>query len=208
MCASALALHDRCQTPLTPLTRIVGRRAATIAIPGVAVGLFAVLAFGTIHAWLIVPIWSRLAGGLPFAVLAGVSLAWAFDRAAHVRRWHTPVHGLLFGVYMFGTLLPATALDAAMRLNGLRLGDTTTSTIIAVALYVTAGFLAGWVVSRQRSTAIVFAAATLTLMAVSGGPLPIGRSPRGAWLSLGVACIAALAGAGIATVRSIVGQRL
>jgi hypothetical protein len=179
-----------------------------VVIPGVVVGLFAVLAFGTIHAWLIVPIWSRLAGGIPFALLTGLALAWAFDRVARVRGWHTPVHGLTFGVYMVGTLVPATAVDAVMRLNGIRLGDTTPGMAAGVALFALSGLLVGWVVSRDRATALVCAVAALALMAVAGGPLPIGRSPRATGLSLGVGVIAALAGAAIAAVRSVVRYRL
>jgi hypothetical protein len=182
--------------------------ATFVLIPGLAVGAFAVLAFGTVHAWLIVPIWPRLAGGLPVALLAGLALAWAFDRVANVRGWQSPARGLLFGVYMFGTLMPATAADAALRLNGMRLGDTTPGMVGGVALFALAGFVTGRVLSRERSTALVCAAAALALMVVAGGPLPIVRSPRAAALSLGVGGIVALAGAVIAAIRSIVRHRL
>jgi len=202
MCASALAL-PRLATPRAALQRV-----APILIPGIVVSVFAVLAFGTVHAWLIVPIWSRLAGGLPVALLAGLALAWAFDRVAHARGWRSPVHGLIFGVYMFGTLMPATAIDAALRLNGLRLGDTTPGLVAGAALFAMAGFVLGWVSSRERSTALVCAAAALALMVVAGGPLPILRSPRAAGLSLGVGTIVALAGAAIAAIRSVVQHRL
>jgi hypothetical protein len=57
------------------------------------------------------------------AVAVPLALAWAFDRVASVRGWQSPVHSLIFGVYMFGTLLAATAVDAALRVNGMRLGD-------------------------------------------------------------------------------------
>jgi hypothetical protein len=40
----------------------------TVILPGVLVGLLAVLSFGTVHAWLIVPIWSRLARGLGLSI--------------------------------------------------------------------------------------------------------------------------------------------
>jgi hypothetical protein len=202
MCASALALPSLA-TPRASLQRL-----APILIPGIAVNGFAVLAFGAVHAWLITPIWSRLAGGLPAALLAGLALAWAFDRVAHVQGWHSPIHGFVFGVYTFATLLPATAVDAALRLNGMRLGDTTPGMIGGVALFALAGFAMGWVLSRDRSTALVCAAAALALMVVAGGPLPIVRSPRAAGLSLGVGNILALAGAAIATIRSVVQRRL
>jgi hypothetical protein len=202
MCASALPL------PRLANTRVSFKRLAPILLPGIVTGTAALLSFGAVHAWLIVPIWSRLAGGIPFALLAGLALAWAFDRVARVRGWHTPVHGLTFGVYMFGTLVPATAVDAVMRLNGMRLGDTTPGMTAGVALFALSGLLVGWVFSRDRATALVCAVAALALTAVAGGPLPIGRSPRAAGLSLGVGVIAALAGTVIAAVRSVVRHRL
>ena len=202
MCASALAV-PRLDDPARTLQRL-----APILIPGIAVSIFAVLAFGTVHAWLIVPIWSRLAGGLPMALVAGLALGWAFDRAARVRGWQSPAHGLLFGVYMFGTLIPATTVDAALRLNGMRLGDTILGMAGGGALFALAGFVSGWVFSRDRTTALVCAAAALTLMVVAGGPLPMFRSPRAAGLSLGVGSIVVLAGGAIATIRSAVQRRL
>jgi len=117
MCAAALAV-PRLENPGGTLGHL-----APILIPAIAVTIFAALAFGTVHAGLIVPIWLRVAGGLPAALLAALALAWAFDRAANVRGWQSPIHGLIFGVYMFGTSLPATAVDAALRLNGMRLGE-------------------------------------------------------------------------------------
>jgi len=63
------------------------------------------------------------AGGLPAALLAGLALAWAFDRVASVRGWQSPVQGLIFGVYMFGPSLPDIAGDAALPLNGMRLDE-------------------------------------------------------------------------------------
>jgi hypothetical protein len=202
MCASVLAL------PRFARSRVSVQGLAPILIPGIVVGIGALLAFGLVHAWLIVPIWSRLAGGIPVALFTGVALACAFGRVAHVRGWHSPVHGLTFGVYMFGTLVPATAVDAWLRTNGMRLGDTTPGMAAGIALFALSGFLVGWVFSRDRTTALVCAVAALALMAVAGGPLPIGRSPRAAGLSLGVGVITALASAAIAAVRSVVRHRL
>jgi hypothetical protein len=176
--------------------------AAPVVVPGVGVGILAVLAFGTVHALLIVPIWTRLAGGVPFAVLSGLLLAWAFDRAAHPRGWSAVNHGLLFGVVMYATLLPATVVDAVMRMNGMRLGDSTVGMVAMIGLYVLGGSAAGWLLSRRRSTAIVFAMATLALMAVSGGPLPIVRSARAMWLSVGIGAICLASGAIIPPLRS------
>jgi hypothetical protein len=175
----------------------------TVILPGVVVGLLAVLTFGAIHAWLIVPIWSRLAGGIPFAVAAALALAWAFDATARRRGWTTPVHGLVFGVYMSSTLVPATIVDALLRQHGLRLGDTTAGMAAAVALSAAPGWAAGWASTHRLPIALAFALAAVALLAVAGGPLPVARSSRGLALSIGVVCIAAAAGASIAAIRSI-----
>lgn len=184
------------------------QRLAPVLIPGIAVGLLAVLAFGTVHAWVIVPIWSQLADGIPAGMLTATAMAWAFDGVARARGRETFVHGLGFGVYTFATLLPATAIDAAMRINDMRLGDTTLGTVGGAALFAVSGLVVGWISSRQRSTAVVLAIAALALMVVAGGPLPVVRSARGAWLTIGVACITMAAGGGIALVRSFVRHRL
>jgi len=77
-----------------------------------------------------------------------------------------------------------------------------------VALFGVSGYVVGWLLSRQRSVAVVFAVAALALMAVAGGPLPVARSARGLWISVGVGCIASAAGAAIAGMRSLVRRRL
>lgn len=107
---------------------------------------------------------------------------------------------------MVGTLVPATIVDAAMRLNDLRLGDTTPGLAGGVALFAVSGLLVGGVLTRNRAAAFVCAVAALALMAVAGGPLPIGRSPRAAGLSAGIGGIITLACAGIAVVRSHVSR--
>ena len=180
----------------------------TVILPGVFVGLLAVLSFGTVHAWLIVPIWSRLAGGIPLAVAAALALAWAFDAAARCRGWNTPVHGLIFGVYMSSTLVPATVVDAVMRQSGLRLGDTTAGMIAGIAAAALPGWAGGWAATRRLSIAFAFGAAAVAFLAVAGGPLPVARSARGLGLSIGVVCIAAAAGATIAAIRSGVRQHI
>src|SRR5205807_2288148 len=109
-------------------------------VSGAAVAVFAVLAFGTVHAWLIVPIWSRLLGGLPLAAAAGIALSWAYDTVAARR---TITEGAQFGAVMFATLLPSAALDAVLRLNGLRLHETLAAGAADICLYVISGAIAG-----------------------------------------------------------------
>jgi ABC-type uncharacterized transport system permease subunit len=61
------------------------RRTTTVLVTGTGVGVFGLLAFGTAHAILILPIWTQLLRGLPFALVAGVTFAWAHDAVARVR---------------------------------------------------------------------------------------------------------------------------
>src|SRR2546426_1044099 len=56
----------------TRIGRIVG-----ITASGLGVALVGLTAFGLAHALIIVPIWTRLLGGVPFAVGAGLALALA-----------------------------------------------------------------------------------------------------------------------------------
>jgi hypothetical protein len=193
--ALAVSLHPR---------SVPARRAAAVVATGLAIGLVANLAFGVIHALLIVPIWRQLAGGLPFAVLAAIGLAWAFDSVADARGWRTAADGARFGLAMFATLLPAAAVDAWMRSNGLRLGDTTIGMIAAVLMFAASGAAAGVMLSRRGSAVISFGLAALALMAVAGGPLPVARSVRALELSLGIGVICVVSGALLARARTFV----
>ena len=182
-------------------------RIATILIVGASTGVFGLVAFGTAHALLILPIWTRLAGGLPFALAAGVALAWAFEELNRTRGWRSALDGVRFGAIMFSTLAPVTAFDTALRLSGADRGATLV-TVIDVALALAAGAATGWLLARTRRSALVFAVATLALMLVSAGPLPLAQSARGAQLAIAIAPICLLAGATLAVLRRLLTQRI
>src|SRR5690349_6730334 len=84
-------------------------------LEGGLLGVFGVLAFGAVHAWAIVPIWDRLAHGLPFAVAAGAAIAWAFEGW----RGNGITSGLGFGLLLWLTLAPMTGFASWLRLSGL-----------------------------------------------------------------------------------------
>src|ERR1043165_4872579 len=91
---------------------------ARVLLSGLVLGPAGLLLFGAVHAVAIVPIWSRLAGGLPFATTAGVAVSWAFYE--HWRTSRRPLGvgaGLRFGALAWLAALPATALANAMRLS-------------------------------------------------------------------------------------------
>jgi hypothetical protein len=188
-------------------------RIASIAFSGLGVALVAVTAFGLAHAIIIVPIWTRLLGGVPFAGAAGVALAWAFDALTRHRGSQSVVSGVQFGAVMYVTLLPATALEAVMRWAGLRTLDWT-EVIPAVMVAMLSGGAAGWLLTRRgrpdrlrdepRAHAVLaFSVAALTLMFASAGPLPVAQSVRGAWLSLAVAPICLVAGAALGVLHAV-----
>jgi hypothetical protein len=177
-------------------------RMGRIVLSGLAVALVGLTAFGLAHALIIIPIWTRLLGGIPFAIAAGIALAWAFDALVQHRGSQTIGSGVQFGAVMYLTLLPATALEAAMRWAGLRTLDWT-EVIPAVILALLSGFVAGWRVTRRRDAAIAFSVAALALTLVSAGPLPVAQSIRGAWLSLAIALICLVAGAALSSLHSV-----
>jgi hypothetical protein len=204
-----------------PLELASGRtrsgRAAAVALSGLGIALVALTGFGLAHALIIIPIWTRLVGGVPFAALAGIALAWAFDVLAQQRASASIGTGVQFGAVMYLTLLPATAFETAMRWAGLRTLDWT-ETIPAVALSLVSGAIAGRLLTGEgrheglryasrphearREPLIAFAVAALALMFASAGPLPVAQSTRGAWLSLAIAPICLAAGAALAFLQA------
>jgi hypothetical protein len=174
------------------VTRILaaGATTAAVALPG----------FAAAHAILIAPIWTRLLGGVPFALLGATGLAWAFDELTRARGRQTVASGVWFGGVMFLTMMPATACEAALRFTGIR-GDLL-EVAAAVTLAVASGTTAGWLLTRRRRASFAFATASLLLTLASAGPLPVAQSIRGVWLSLAIAPICLMSGAVLAAVHA------
>jgi len=188
MCASSLAAD------LRPFD---AARLKGIGITGLAAAGLGLLGFGVAHALLITPIWSQLLLGVPFVMVAGVALAFAFDQLPATVRNRGLISGVQFGAVMMATLGPATMLDTALRIAGLRRADAV-ETAAALVLSAISGTAAGWLWTRHARNAVAFAAAALALLTTTHGPLPIAQSPRGLWLSLAIAPVTLLAGAVIA----------
>jgi hypothetical protein len=177
-----------------------------VALSGLAVAVVGLAGFGLAHAILIVPIWTRLLGGVPFAAGAGLALAWAFDVLYRDRGSQSIASGVQFGAVMFLTQIPATALDTILRLSGFRRDDWP-EVVAALMLAMLSGGAAGWAMTRRRDASLAFAVAALALMLVSAGPLPVAQSARGAWLSLAIAPICLVCGAALSVVRGVLGPR-
>ncbi len=181
-------------------------RSILVVLTGLAGGATAMALFIVIHSLLIFPLWNRMGSGVPLALMGGVGLAVAFDRAARHTRWRSVRGGAVFGALMFTTVAPATLFSNALRLAGLSAnGWPATTGVLAIAL--ASGAAAGWFVVRRRDGAIAFAAATLALTAAMAGPIPVVNGPRAAWLFAGFLPICVCAGAALALARaSLVGE--
>lgn len=163
-------------------------------------GLVGAVSFAGVHSLLILPIWTRIPGGMIQAVPVGIALAWAFEHLARVRGWRTAVHGATFGAVLFIALIPGTAFSNALRLAGLHSGDwpDVLGTLVAAAA---AGWGAGWMLTRERRASRALAIATVVLTIGASGPIPVVNSARAAWLFVGFVPICVLAGIATAVAR-------
>ncbi len=155
-------------------------------LPGAAAGLAGLLAFGAAHAALIAPIWGRLAGGWPFALLGGIAIAWAFHallRAGTLRGRFGDAFRL--GALLWAGLLPMNAFGLLVEVMQLESALGPWEVVIEVGLALACGIVMGWLLSRRRSAAAALGAATLALGLASGGPIAlstIGGAAIFAWM--------------------------
>jgi hypothetical protein len=177
--------------------------ARRISLAGAVVAASGLVLFVTIHSLLISPIWGRAARGIPFALIAGVGLAGAFDRIGSLRGWQSPGDGVRFGAAMFLSLVPETIFSNALRLAGLHANDWPGS-LGSIALAAASGALTGWWLTRDRSALRPFAIATLALVIGMAGPIPIVNGAPAAWLFLSFLPILIVGGLVLAGVHHLV----
>jgi hypothetical protein len=148
----------------------------------------AVVAFGAIHALWIVPIWSRLLGGLPFALVGALALGWAYAECQLARRLpRTPfLGGLTFGTAAWLALLPATAASTVLRVTGIHLTQPSWSVVSELGTAGLTGLLVGRWLDRGWRPILAAGLAVGILLAVQAGPIPVlnGRRPAGLFLLL------------------------
>ena len=198
MCTRAHALAWADQRSAVNLARI-----ARVVTEGTIVGTVGAVSFAIVHAMLIVPIWSRIPGGMVQAVPAGIALAWAFEQVVQARHWRTATHGAVFGAVLFLALVPGTVFANTLRLAGAHPGEWP-GTIGTLTIAATSGGFAGWILTRERRVSRALAIATLVLTAAAGGPVPVVNSVRAAWLFVGFLPICLVAGTAAAFARRIV----
>ena len=161
-------------------------KAALIA--SLATALFALVAFGAVHAAWLVPIWSRLIGGLPFTIVGASTLAWAYAELVQARRLpERPLWaGLVFGLGAWMALLPVTGLGAAFRLTGFHQAHPNVASVLEFVAAGLTGLAIGVVAHTGWRVTAALAASACVLLAVQAGPLPVpnGRRPIGLWIFL------------------------
>jgi len=154
------------------------------------VGLSALLAivalilFGTVHALTIIPIWGRLAGGLPFAAVAALPITYTFHTLVRSGRWPlTPGSGLRFGALCWAAGLPATIFVNAMRFAAAPAPRPAWVDPASILVAVSTGLAVFGAFTREWRPAIAGAAAIGALLAMGGGVVPIvnGRRALGLW---------------------------
>ena len=139
---------------------------------GLAVG--GTLLFGLIHALLIEPIWRRLLGGLPFALLAAAGMTWC--HAELVARRILPQGiggGVLFGGSLWLALLPMTAVAAVIRVSGARASLGSMEPVVEIAVAALTGAAIGYLVSRSWRATLACAVCITGVVLAMAGPIAV-----------------------------------
>jgi hypothetical protein len=167
-----------------------------LVVCGLLLGAAGMLLFGTVHAIVIVPIWSRLVRGLPFAVIVGLLVTWAYHEYRQSRSSPQGVGaGLRFGALLWLAGLPAMALGFGMRLKSTPGPVHWWVDLATVGLAALGGAALLWSLMRTRRGALAGGIALGVLIAYNGGPMPIDDRSRAFGLPAGYLVIEAIGGA-------------
>lgn len=193
------------------MTVVGGVRLRAAMLVGALAGIGAGLVFATAHAFIIVPIWDRMLGGLVWAGLVGAVAGWTYtelypdERAAGAGP--AAVAGARYGALLWLAVAPVSLVDAALRAVGFLPRYELIGVAVAVFLAVAMGCLLGWYRTRRRRGMVAGAAAALLLTFAMAGPVPIGRSSRSLGIFLAVLPASIIAGAIVATAISLARRR-
>jgi len=165
-------------------------------IAALTTSVLALFLFGVVHAVVLVPIWSRLLGGLPFTLLGTLALGWAFVECSNagVLSKNATAAGLAFGFGAWAALLPATALGTVFRLTGFHSSSPNIASYAELGTAALAGLLLGLRLRRGWRGVAALSVAAMVLLAVQAGPVPIVNGPRPLSLFLALAGIYATCG--------------
>jgi hypothetical protein len=173
---------------------------------GLITGLVGVVLFGLVHHLLIEPIWTRLGGGIPFAMAGGAAMGWTFHELQSSGRFSIkPRDGALFGLLLWINIIPLTLIAAALRVSGIRHRMADWDTVSDCVLAFLTGVLAGWLLTRKRKSSLVFGAAMVVIVLMMAGPIAISNSERAAFLFLSFLGIYLLGGVVLIAARQSLG---
>jgi hypothetical protein len=185
-------------------------RLVPFLIAGALIGVAGVPAFGLVHAAVIVPIWTRLARGIPFAIVAGLTMGWALYellRAFDSQRHRRMVLAIGFGVVLWITLVPMTLLGVALRAAGLHRPDSSWEVVAECAISASAGFALGRFIGGHWRPATALGSASLALTLTQAGPLSLLTSVRAARLFWALTVVYVLCGATLGPLASLLARR-
>lgn len=172
--------------------------AIRIAGAGAAAGAAAALVFASAHALIIVPIWSRMMGGVMFAVLAGIAAAFGFVHLGFTtfrREWTSHMRaGARYGALLWLAVAPVTLVDSALRLLGVPRALELVNVALAVLVAIAMGGWIGWRRRHVLRDAALGAGVTLLLVIAMAGPVPLPNGPRAMGIFVSVLPAAILAG--------------
>ena len=172
----------------------------TSVIAGALCGVMGALVFAALHAWIIVPIWTRMTSGIVSGAIAGGAAGWmmatSFPPQSAPSLVAAAKKGMAFGAILWLLVAPVTGADMILRAAGI--APRYELVAVAVALLVAGGSGASfaWFRTRSRLAALAGGVATLALTIAMAGPVPVGRSTRAVGIFVAV-LPAAIIGGGI-----------
>lgn len=188
-----------------PPDRLVGRTRRRLArwrpylLPVAVLAVGGTALFGVLHALLIVPIWARLASGLPRSLLMAIGMTWCYrELRSRARLRPGAVGGLTFGLGVWAGLLPVSLVAAALRVTGLRSRLGWLEPPLDLSIVALTGAVAGWALTRSLRGAAAAAVCMVGALGVLTSPLAFSAIGLERTLFLGLLPIYAAAGVALA----------
>ena len=165
-------------------------------VAGALAGIAAGLVFATLHAFIIVPIWDRMMGGLVFGAIAGAVGGWAYSELYPVQSEFpaSMASGAKYGALLWLAVTPVSLVDAVVRATSLPRPDLFYDAFYVV-LAALVGGLWGWRRLHRLRGIVAGIAAVVALTMAMGGPVPIGRNVWAFGIFLAVLPASMVAGA-------------
>ena len=177
-------------------------------IAGAVTGLLGVALFGVIHAAIISPIWTSLPGGVPFGLVAGLAIGWAFYERREPARNVGAIHALAFGLLLWATLLPMTLFGVIVRATGIHGQDDSWEVALALVLTIGTAVTVGRLISGRWRAALALGVASLALTLAQAGPIPVTNSRRAASLFAALGAVYLFCVVALGFVASVVSRIL